>query len=729
MQEASHCFFNLESPLSETTLNTARQRLQGWVVPKQGTHLVDLRARIGSVTFPGVLGFPRIDLAQFFESQRAWLPAGFAIDVFLNEGKNNIELETLSLNGEWLPLASTSYSLQSNSTGSRPIPDPLTPEEFQTAFQIARTESTEKSVRSIPFPRIIYPGDLPFHGYVSAPASLAPALYGQMEVSGWLFHTQQEIRRVLATADLLIFQPLELGGEFPGVRERFTDQAYAGNCRFSGVISVSEALPDPASIRIYAELADGSTHLCIATQCRCISTEQLKAVAPPPSLIGAFIKWKSLKTKMISRGIRLAENTTTYRGFLAAHHVTKSLARTSGSHSVPPPLPAASEKPLRLLLITHNLNLEGAPLLFSEYARHLAQHRNSSIQVISGQDGPLRSAFNQLKISVHIVDSSAILKCNSPARLNEILRTRLPELNWQAIDLVVANTVACFWGVQLARLQGKPSLLYIHESTPPHLFQALPRALLPAVAKSFENATAVSFNTPATRDYYAGLGNGKNFYLNAGWIDLSAIDAFRAEHPRASLRAQLGLRADELLVANIGTVCARKGQHDFLRTIEWMMQSRPDLGARCRFVMIGGRNTRYNELLARDLEASGLANVHIISETTHAFHYFGAADLFVCTSYEESFPRVVLEAMAFSVPIVSTEVHGISYMLRANQDAILVRPADTAALASGICKLLDNPSHAIAMSQSARSRVAEFDAAHLLPRHADFTSQVVAVSV
>jgi phenylacetate-CoA ligase len=86
----------------------------------------------------------------------------------------------------------------------------------------------------------------------------------------------------------------------------------------------------------------------------------------------------------------------------------------------------------------------------------------------------------------------------------------------------------------------------------------------------------------------------------------------------------------------------------------------------------------------------------------------------------------VLEAMAFSVPIVSTNVHGIPFMLRDGIDAALVNPGDIAALSAALLNVLRNPSSAQARTVQARQRVTEFDAAVLLPHHARFTAGVAA---
>jgi glycosyltransferase involved in cell wall biosynthesis len=495
------------------------------------------------------------------------------------------------------------------------------------------------------------------------------------------------------------------------------------------LVDVSSRLPTPACIRIYAELSDGSTHLCLAVRCRPIATEELKKTCAPFSLWKFWRNWRDLKKTFAQRNLPVEIGPAPRREFWSTLRRCRQVSTKDNRVERPaaPSLPAPStERKLRLLLITHNLNFEGAPLLFVEYARHLVEKCGFTVAVITPQDGPLRAAFEVLGASVAVVDASA----SSPPELEPQLGAISRQIDWKKIDLVVANTLSSFWGVTLANSAGRPSLLYIHESTSPAaFFRRTTPALLPAVYDAFDHATAVSFNTPATRAYYATLGSGKNFHLNSAWIDLTSLAAFRAANARNTLRASLALQPGDLLVANVGTVCERKGQHDFLRAIEWLWRRAPKLAARCRFVMVGGRNTRYNQSLQKDLAALGREHIQVIPETSRAHDYFGAADLFVCSSYEESFPRVVLEAMAFAVPIVSTDVHGIPYMLRHETEAILVAPGDIDALTGGMLRLLENPAEAKQLAQRAQTRVAEFSADNILPKHAAFTAQVAAFPV
>src|SRR4029077_11599239 len=110
-----------------------------------------------------------------------------------------------------------------------------------------------------------------------------------------------------------------------------------------------------------------------------------------------------------------------------------------------------------------------------------------------------------------------------------------------------------------------------------------------------------------------------------------------------------------------------------------------DAARRMRCFMVGDRASSYSvELrrLADALPAALRARVSIVAETHEIARYYQAADIFVCTSRVESFPRVVLEAMAYGLPIVSTRVFGIAEQVGENVNGLLYEPGDTQRLAA-----------------------------------------------
>jgi glycosyltransferase involved in cell wall biosynthesis len=86
-----------------------------------------------------------------------------------------------------------------------------------------------------------------------------------------------------------------------------------------------------------------------------------------------------------------------------------------------------------------------------------------------------------------------------------------------------------------------------------------------------------------------------------------------------------------------------------------------------------------------------------------AFHH--ALDMFVQSSEYEGTPNVVLEAMAFETPIVSTDVGGTAELVRDGQDGLIVPPRSVERLIEAMQQLLSDPSATAARRISARRRV------------------------
>lgn len=84
-----------------------------------------------------------------------------------------------------------------------------------------------------------------------------------------------------------------------------------------------------------------------------------------------------------------------------------------------------------------------------------------------------------------------------------------------------------------------------------------------------------------------------------------------------------------------------------------------------------------------------------------------AADLFCFPSWTEAFPLAVLDAMAFGLPVVASDVGGVHDALSAGEGAWLIPPRDEAALESALREALASPSRLREMGARNRARFLE----------------------
>ena len=84
-------------------------------------------------------------------------------------------------------------------------------------------------------------------------------------------------------------------------------------------------------------------------------------------------------------------------------------------------------------------------------------------------------------------------------------------------------------------------------------------------------------------------------------------------------------------------------------------------------------------------------------------------NIFINTTNFDNMPVSVIEAMALGLPIVSTNVGGMSYLISNGNDGLLVEPNDEVKFVTAIKKLVDQPTETEQMVVNARKKVEQFD--------------------
>jgi glycosyltransferase involved in cell wall biosynthesis len=92
------------------------------------------------------------------------------------------------------------------------------------------------------------------------------------------------------------------------------------------------------------------------------------------------------------------------------------------------------------------------------------------------------------------------------------------------------------------------------------------------------------------------------------------------------------------------------------------------------------------------------------------WRYYEAADVFCLPSFFEGIPVVLLEAMAFGVPIVASRITGIPELVEDGRSGVLLPPGRPDLLAAALQSLLADPDRRAGLAGRARVRVgSEFE--------------------
>jgi len=144
-----------------------------------------------------------------------------------------------------------------------------------------------------------------------------------------------------------------------------------------------------------------------------------------------------------------------------------------------------------------------------------------------------------------------------------------------------------------------------------------------------------------------------------------------------------------LSVGIIGTLQERKG-HQFLFK-SWVQVIKEFEKARL-YIVASKSSGDKNKLILLAKELGIAHSIVWIDFTRNVGDIYKQLDVVVMPSLEyESFGRIIVESMAFSVPIIATKVGGMPELINHGKDGFLVEKNDDDALASQIIDLLKNP--------------------------------------
>jgi glycosyltransferase involved in cell wall biosynthesis len=92
------------------------------------------------------------------------------------------------------------------------------------------------------------------------------------------------------------------------------------------------------------------------------------------------------------------------------------------------------------------------------------------------------------------------------------------------------------------------------------------------------------------------------------------------------------------------------------------------------------------------------------------------ADVFVNPSLVDNMPISILEALASGVPVVSTQVGGIPFLVEHGTHALLVPPGNAEAMAAAVLEVLHNPMRALELTRAGRDCAEQYTWANVRPR-------------
>lgn len=273
-----------------------------------------------------------------------------------------------------------------------------------------------------------------------------------------------------------------------------------------------------------------------------------------------------------------------------------------------------------------------------------------------------------------------------PALLKIIDRKRIDILHLHGYGATTFGRIA-------GRMRRLPTILHEHANlTDTPWFQKIADATL---ASSTDIAIAVS---RSTADFVISARRMppekvKVVYLG---VPLEEFSRRRTEAEIAEARTGLGVRPGEFAVGTITRLHESKGNSFLVEAAKSVIERRPA----ARFFVVG------EGPLLPDLQAQahalGLGDRFVFSGFARDVpQVLSAFDLSVFPSLWEGTPLTVFEALAMGKPIVATDADGLTDVLTAGEDALIVPRRDAAALADAVVRMIDEPDTRFRLSRRA----------------------------
>ena len=357
---------------------------------------------------------------------------------------------------------------------------------------------------------------------------------------------------------------------------------------------------------------------------------------------------------------------------------------------------------IRIVFVTTGLEVGGAEVMLLNLLTALNKEEFEPIVISIGKKGPMGEKISGLGIPVHSIG----LNLNRPdpmagMKFYRIIKRVNPDLmqGWmyhgnfavQAVKFLLKRKIPVIWSIhhtvnnlrsekwltaQLIRICGRWSHLpanihYVSEIS----------------AESHERIGYAS-------DKRVVLANGFDLDKNAP-----------SRENREWVRKELGLSEDTLIVGLVARFHPMKDHPNFIRAAGLLNQSNPHV----HFLMAGQDVDEQNIDLVELRNSLGLKErMHMLGLRNDSSRLIASLDILsTSSSFGESFPMVVGEAMASAVPCVVTDIGGSGFLV--GETGRVVPPGNAQALADAWNEILTmNSLEREHLGERARERVAEY---------------------
>lgn len=166
-----------------------------------------------------------------------------------------------------------------------------------------------------------------------------------------------------------------------------------------------------------------------------------------------------------------------------------------------------------------------------------------------------------------------------------------------------------------------------------------------------------------------------------------------------SIRDELKLSKDDLLVITVGRVVLDKGFNELAQAIKQLANLK-----HVKFLVVGNGNyfQTFKKIVADDI-ADG--RVYLLGARNNVQRILSGCDIFVLPTLHETLSNVTLEAAVEGLAIVVSDTGGLREIIDQDVDGMLVPPGDASALAQAVRYLTEHLEIRSRLGENAKKKI------------------------
>ena len=168
---------------------------------------------------------------------------------------------------------------------------------------------------------------------------------------------------------------------------------------------------------------------------------------------------------------------------------------------------------------------------------------------------------------------------------------------------------------------------------------------------------------------------------------VNAIDTmqYRRTMKLEEAKAKLGFPVHRVVIGACGRLSPEKNFAGLIRVVTELLKENVPVS-----LFIAGDGP-IRDSLQRQINATGFAeHIHLLGFRDDIMDFYQGLDIFVLNSLREGLPNVVLEAMAYEVPVISTRVAGVPRLITNGYDGVLIDIKNEMELKLRLGKLIED---------------------------------------